>query len=72
MSKREFSFKKGYGQIQQKHLPEVRKDLMQALGVNNRVSLSRYKNGLTEPKLSQAEAVEQVFSRYGITDIWGE
>ena len=72
MSKRDFSFKKGYGQIQQKHLDEVRKDLMKALGVNNRVSLSRYKNGLTEPKLSQADAVEKVFSRYGITDIWGE
>lgn len=67
-----YSFKKGFGQVQQKDLPAVRTKLMEALGVNTRMSLSKYMRGLTEPKISQVRAVEGVFHQYGITDIWGE
>jgi transcriptional regulator with XRE-family HTH domain len=67
-----FSFKKGFGQVQQKDVPAVRNELMKALGVSSRMSLSKYMRGLTEPKITQVQAVEKVFHRYGITDIWGE
>lgn len=67
-----FSFKKGYGQIQQKDLPKVRAELMTALGVSNKMSLSNYMRGRIEPKVGQSKAVEEVFAKYGITDVWGE
>ena len=67
-----FSFQRGFGQIQNKDLPAVRKELMKALGVTSRMSLNNYLNGKVIPKVPQAEAVETVFNRYGITDIWGE
>ena len=69
---KKFAFKKGYGQVQQKDLPAVRKELMSALGVNTRVSLGNYMRGLVEPKVTQAQAIEAVFNKYGITEIWGE
>ena len=28
--------------------------------------------GEIEPKVSEAEAIEKIFSEYGITDVWGE
>lgn len=71
-SNKKFSFKKGYGQIKQKDLPNVRKELMQALGVSNRMSLSQYMRGKIEPKMGQAKAIEQVFAKYGITEVWGD
>lgn len=67
-----FAFKKGYGQLQHKDLPAARLELMEALGVVNRMSLSNYMRGLVEPKVSQAEAVEAVFAKYGITEVWGD
>ncbi len=67
-----FSFQRGFGQIQNKDLPAVRKELMKALGVTTRMSLNNYLNGKVVPKVPQAEAVESVFNRYGITEIWGE
>jgi hypothetical protein len=69
---KDFSFKRGFGQIKQKDIPKVRKELMDALGVNTRMSLSMYMRGLTEPRISQAEAVEKVFANYDITEIWGD
>lgn len=52
---------------------EVREALMDALGIANRNSLAAYASGRQEMKVSQAEAVEAVFNRYGVThNIWGE
>lgn len=67
-----FSFKKGFGQVQHKDLTQVRKELKQALGVSNSMSLSNYMRGITEPKISQAKAVEAVFANHGITEVWGD
>jgi len=67
-----YSFKKGFGQVQNKDLPAIRIELMKALGVANRMSLSLYLNGKIEPKVGQADAVTKVFKKYGIIEIWGE
>lgn len=65
-------FKKGFNQLQLKDVQEATIELMQALGINNRVSWGAYKNGNIEPKASQALAVEKVFAKYGIKEVWGE
>lgn len=63
-------FLNGLGQVQEKDSANVRTELMAALGVASRMSLSNYSRGLIEPKVSQANAVELVFNKYGITEIW--
>lgn len=69
-------FRKGYELLKQKDVPDAKKELFEALGIKetNRVSWGNYLNGITEPKASQAAAVEAVFLKYGIldTDIWGK
>lgn len=67
---KKIGFLKGLGQVQGKDSANVRTELMAALGVASRMSLSNYSRGLIEPKVSQANAVEQVFGKYGITEIW--
>ena len=70
--KNNFSFKKGFGKVQLKDLPSVKQELMTALGVNTLQSFRNYMKGITEPKVGQAEAIEAVFAKYGIKEVWGE
>jgi hypothetical protein len=65
-------FNKGLGQILTKDLESVKKEAKAALRIKNRNSYYYYRDGKIEPKASQAEALEKVFAKYGITDIWGE
>lgn len=67
---KKIGFLKGLGQVKEKDSANIRTELMNALGVSSRMSLSNYSRGLIEPKVSQALSVEQVFNKYGITEIW--
>jgi hypothetical protein len=29
-------------------------------------------HGEVEPKVSEAEKIEAIFAKYGVTDVWGE
>jgi len=71
-SKKADGFRRGLNQVRIGDYTEVREELMAALGINNRNSLAAYASGRQEMKVTQAEAVEGVFNRYGVTsNIWG-
>ena len=67
-----FSFKKGWGQVQQKDSKEVRERIEKCLGIRNRNSFYNRLNGDIEPKVSEAKSIEVIFADYGITEVWGE
>ena len=67
----EFSFKLGFSQVKRKDAKEVRERIMQALGLTTRASWYARLNGVVEPKVSEARAIEEVFTKYGITKVWG-
>lgn len=71
MSMNEYSFKKGFAQVRQKDVPEVKKRIMSALGLTTRVSWYARLNGTVEPKVSEAKAIEDVFAEFGIKNVWG-
>ena len=64
-------FTKGLNQVKMGDYKAVVAELYRALGINNRNSFYAYRDGKIEPKVTQAEAVESVFNRFGITNIWG-
>lgn len=68
----EYSFKRGFAQVQQKDVQKVKERIMSALGLTTRVSWYARLNGSVEPKVSEAKAIEMVFADYGIKDVWGE
>ena len=65
-------FHKGWNQLRLKDVEPAKKELMQALGINNKMSWNKYRNGQIEPRASQAANVEAIFKKYGITNIWGK
>ena len=67
----EFSFVRGYNQVQKKDLTNVRVDIMNALGITARQNWYFRLRGTIEPRVSEAKAIEAVFEKYGITDVWG-
>lgn len=67
---KKIGFLKGLGQVKEKDSANVRNELMIAIGVSSRMSLYNYSIGKIEPKVSQATAIEAVFNKYKINDIW--
>lgn len=64
------SFQPGWDQLTKKQAVKVREEIMSALGINRTAFYQRLR-GETEPKVSEAVAIEKVFKKYGVTKIWG-
>jgi hypothetical protein len=67
-----FSFKKGFGQIQQKDANKVRDEIMESLNLKSRGSWHLRLNGDIEPKISEVKLIEGIFHKYGVTEIWDD
>ena len=72
MDKKSYSFQKGYGLVRSKDQPAVKKEIMSALSITSRPAWGARLNGIIEPKISEAHAIEAIFKKYGVTDPWGE
>lgn len=66
-----FSFRKGWNQLKVSDAPVVRSMIMDALGLTFRTSFYYRLNGKCEPTMTEARAIEGIFSQFGIKDIWG-
>ena len=62
-----FSFKKGFSQVMQKDISNVKHEIMITLGITTNVAWLNRLNGKVEPKVS-----EETFAKYGIKEVWGE
>lgn len=72
MSKEQFSFQKGFSQVMQKDISNVKSEVMTALGITTNVAWLNRLNGKVEPKVSEAKAIEDTFAKYGIKEVWGQ
>ncbi len=71
MSKELFSFNKGWSQVKNGDVPKCREMLMSALNIKTRAAFLLRLKGEVEPKISEAHAIETVFAKFGIKDVWG-
>lgn len=69
---KEFGFEKGWMQVQQKDVKNVKRKLVEALGIHNRTTWYQRLRGSVEPKASEYMKINSIFSEYGITDVWGK
>lgn len=69
---KQYSFKKGISQVKLKDLRGVRAEIMSALGITSKMAYNQRLNGKIEPRVSEAEAIEKIFAKYGIKNVWGE
>jgi hypothetical protein len=49
----------------------VKNEIMAALHIATNASYCRRRKGEIEPKISEARAIEEIFAKRGITDVWG-
>lgn len=66
------SFKKGYNQVQRKDIYKIKGEIMEALKVTSDPAWLRRLRGEVSPKVDEVLAIEEVFKKYGIIDVWGE
>lgn len=72
MQKKEWSFQKGFDQVPKGMLNQVKEELMAVFNITTRAAWYRRLYGSTIPRADQVQAVEAVFKKYGIKNIWGE
>jgi len=53
-------------------MEEARLRIMTALKLQTRNTFYIRLRGKIEPKVSEAEKIEEIFREYGITEVWGE
>ena len=71
MCKTNWGFDRGFKQLRLCEVDDVKTEIMVALGIATNMSFLRRKSGVIEPKISEAKAIEEIFAKRGITDIWG-
>ena len=69
---RKYSFNRGMRQVRIKDKFKVREEIMEALGITTIATFNNRLYGKVEPRASEAEAIEAVFAKYSITEVWGE
>ena len=71
LSENEYSFRCAYDCLPKNKMSEVRHKIKAILNVKSDKAVYDRIAGRTEPKISEATAIEQVFRNYGITIEWG-
>ena len=67
----ESGFITGWSQIPPCFREQARQELMAAFGIDAYSQFYYRMRGEVEPRKSQIEAIESVFAKYGVTEIWG-
>ena len=66
----QFSFKKGWQQLPSFQQKSLQKEVMEGLQISISAFYARMR-GETEPKVSEAKAIEAAFRAYGLKEVWG-
>lgn len=67
-----FAFLRGWKKIPNGQTNAIRDEICATLGGVTLPTFYARLKGIPEPKISEYQAIEEVFARHGITDIWGE
>lgn len=66
-----YGFMRGLSQLRLCDIEPVKNEIMAALHIATNASYCRRRKGEIEPKISEARAIEEIFAKRGITDVWG-
>lgn len=72
MTQTNYSFKKGYRKLRVCDVENFRADAMKTLGDITEQTFRNRLNGKVVPRMDEVNAIETLFKKYGVTDIWGE
>ena len=67
----DYSFQKGLDKVPSGKLQEVKSEIMKALKIKSHPQWLKRLRGEIDPKTKEVTAIEDVFKKHGIKDIWG-
>lgn len=67
-----YSFLNGYRRLTLEQEKECRTLLMKTLHITSRKAFRDRLYGRVEPRISEYRAIEEIFKRYQIVNIWGK
>lgn len=70
IAKKRYSFKEAYEKVPFGKIESLKKDLYEALRINNRTSWANKLKGIVSPNIEIVQSVEAVFLQYGIKNCW--
>lgn len=71
ITRKRYFFEKGYKQVPMDKSDEVRKKIMDGLGIKHISYFSTLLNkGFIDISMYRYEVITEIFSQYGITDVW--
>lgn len=72
-NKNRFAFWNGWNSVARAKQPELKAELMRALRLTSDIGFLDRRKGKVEPKVSEKEAIEAIFKKYGVEagQIWG-
>ncbi len=70
-AEKRFPFRKGWDQVPGGKQPAIKAGIMTGLGIKTRAAWLKRLDGAVEPTVSEAQFLERLFRKHGITDIWG-
>ena len=65
------SFQKGMRQIKNGDVAEIKKKILGELKLTSKMSWYNRLYGKTIPNKEEVEKIEKIFSKYGVTEVWG-
>jgi hypothetical protein len=66
------SFKRGWLKVPKGKLHEVKHEIMSVMEINAASAWFSRLNGKKNLRIIEKEAIEKIFEKHGITDIWGK
>lgn len=66
-----YSFKKGLDKVPVGKFLDVKEEIMKCLKITSHPAWLRRLRGEVIPKLNEVAAIEEVFKKHSIKDIWG-
>ena len=70
--KRSYSFMRGYRQLKVDQVKDFKMQIMEALNIKTRSAFQSRLKGNVEPRMTEAKAIEDIFKRFNITNLWGD
>lgn len=64
------SFSNAWSRVRQCDAKAVQEEIMTALSIRSRTSFYNRMHGVIAPRLCEAEAIEGIFAKYGVSPVW--
>lgn len=68
---KQFAFERGWENAKAKDQSSIKAEIMEVLNLTTDAAFMQRRRGGIEHRITEAKAIEDVFRKYDVTEIWG-